>query len=155
MVGKAVVKIYVLRDKFYKEMLNFIRYLIVEIDFYQTKICDLFDRYINENKLEFGMQLCELKEMLLGGKSANDLLSMKNFYFLKREEQNTLKTYFLQMGIKGVEIEINNLKKIEDWVRKKSEESSVSRKNNEGLIYKVSLALGAVFCILSVPRRKR
>ena len=150
LVGNSLVKIFVLRDKFYKEILRFVQYLIVEIDFYQTKIHALFIKYINENNTIFKTQLNEIMQMIIEDKREEKKLDAKSFYFLKHDDKKSLETYFLQIGNKGVDIEVSNLKRFEGWVKAKSKDVEVQRKNNEGLIYKLSLAIGAVICILIV-----
>lgn len=146
-IGKCFAKVYVLRDKFYKEFFKFINYLEGEIVFFQKKSKDLIDNYIQIKGDSFSKELYEIKHILIGEKNS---LDFKMFFYLKKEERMFIEEFLLGFGCKDLSVEVDNIKKIQVELGRKKDEAERLRKCNEGLIYKVCLAMGVVFCILIV-----
>lgn len=145
-VGRGLVKLFIIRDKFYKELKLFVGYAKTEIEFSQIKLTELFDKFFEEKQVEFLKEFQEIKNYLM--QNEKKCLDNKILYFLKREERRNIEVFFRGFGTKGVSEEIGQLEKYQEELKRKINEVESIRKTNEGLIYKLSLAVGVVVCIL-------
>lgn len=146
-IGHMVVKRYVFRDKFFKELISFALYLKNNISFRQIKIKDLFFEYSENIKNEFKEEL----KLLIESIEKDNFNNLKSkLYFLKQEEFNVVINFFSELGNASENIEIGKLELFINKLNFLSHSASEVRNKNEGFIYKLSLMIGVVICILII-----
>ena len=147
MAGRLVVKKIILRDEFYKNLKLMLAFFENNLQFVQTKVEVLFDDFLNKCSVKNINSFLFLKEFCVN-KGGDFEEVKKHFSFLKKEEINIIVDFFQNFGSYDISSEVNKIKALLSYAEDKSREYSEIRKQNESLIYKVSLAVGAVICIL-------
>ena len=145
-IGKQITLRIVKRDRFYKDLYEFCGYLKGNIAFFQNKIVDIFDGYIKEYKSDFCGFYTSVKNSFLNNNELD--LAIENLKIFKTEEKIALKSFLVGLGKNDQSNQVLLIDNFKQYVSKKVDECSSIRKSREGLIYKLSLAVGAVICIL-------
>ena len=140
-VGKKMAAVYVFRDKFFKEFNSLLVYFENNIRYSQTKIDEMFDCYSVDSRAF--KKIKELKNLATEG-----VVERKRQLFLKLEEQKEIGEFFKSFGNGNLETELNKIKNLKSFLERRGVEAEEQRKKNEGLIYKLSLMIGVVICIL-------
>ena len=142
-LGKTITKNIVLRDKFYKELKSMLVHFENSILYKREKIKELFFIYYPKYPELFKDILTGLRDYCLNSKDCN-------ITFLKLEEGIEIRKFFKDFGCADEECELKKIREFSKYIDNKSLEYSDVRKKNEGVVYKVCLALGVVVCILIV-----
>ncbi|MBQ7467003.1 MAG: stage III sporulation protein AB [Clostridia bacterium] len=145
--GKEIAKIYVKRDRFFKNLSEFCDFLKSNISFFQTKISEIFDGYIKDYSSEFDNIYKQFQNLIMdeNGKSVAE-----DIKFLKAEDKVTLNNFLKGLGKSDQKNQMMLIDNFKNYALKRSEECASARRSQEGLIFKVSLAVGAVICILII-----
>lgn len=147
LIGKKIAKTVVVRDEFYKFLCSFCDYIKMNISLYQIKINDLFDGYVKNYPSKFEKELIEFKKYVCDDNKNKACGEIK---FLKPSEHEELKNFLIQLGVSDECNQISHIDNFKQLVLSKAQECKNIRKVNEGLIYKVSLAIGSIICILII-----
>ena len=139
-VGKMLSKKYVVRDMFFKELLDFLNLLKSNISFKKMKVEEIYNNFF-EGEPKF-------KNLFEEMKSSGQITNSKQFWFLKNEEKKTLESFLKTLGTGNDVTEMQNIENYISSLKDKIHDAEDNRKKNESIIYKVSLAVGAVICIL-------
>ena len=149
-IGRLIVKRYVDRDNFYAELIQLIEYIKNNIIYKQSKIKDLFNEYMKKDKVFFKSQLDKMKDCVLTTDNNSSKLKKTEFSFLKSDEISQIERFLRELGTSNSEIEISKINGFISGIKTKKEEVYTARKQNEGLIFKVSIAIGVILSILIV-----
>ena len=145
-IGKQLTGVLVKRAEFFAKMNEFCGYLRSNIAFFHKKLADIFDGFISDFYSKYNDVFYEFKKYVdVGDKNE---IKIDKLFFLKSDEKNTIINFLLELGKSDEKNQILLIDNFGSYINKKSEECNLKRKTNEGLIYKVSLAVGAVVCIL-------
>lgn len=144
LVGRLITKKYVDRDKFYNELVAFVNKLKNNINFRCLPIESIFSDYIKSSSYQ--------KEFTILKNISLNHITYDNFQisYLKTEEKKLIYEFFVSLGDGNNIVELNQIESFLQDITKISNESKEIRKKNEGLIYKLSIAIGVVICILIV-----
>ena len=146
-VGKFFSNKYVYRDKFYQFLINMCVYFKSSIGFNHSKIEQLFDD-INEGLgKEFSKEI-ELLKNICTGVNVGESEVNTVFYNLNKEEREIIISRIKQIGLNEDKCEVEKLDQFLEFCKLKKREYENQRKSMQPLCYKVSLAIGAVLCIL-------
>jgi len=148
-VGKMISNSIEKRDRFFSDMLDFLDFLMNNIKFSKTIISDIFDEFIKEKNSAFAELLLLLKKINLGESEA-DVAFNKKTYFLKKEEKEKLKNFAKSLGGGDENSQLNIIQNFKTYISSKQIQSSEARQTNQPLCMKLSLAVGAVICILII-----
>jgi len=147
-VGKFIAKSFVLRDGFIKELIHMVTYFKNNISFKQTKVIDLFNDYIKLSEGKYTQQIKTLS--CLVNKNIDAKQYSSQLYFLKKEELAVIIKFFEDIGTSSEEIEVEKVEVFLEYLKNKSKDAESARQKNEGLAYKVSIAIGIVVSILII-----
>jgi len=146
-VGRIIANKFVVRDKFFKELIELCLFIKNNISFKNAKVCDLLQEYsqsvksdnLDKFKLLLNISGCDLEENII-----------KEFVFLKKEEKFMIVNFFKNFGNADECAEIDKLENFISNLKSLSNSATINRQRNEGFIYKLSLLIGAVVCILII-----
>lgn len=147
-VGRKLSKVFVIRDLFFKEMTNLCVFIKNNINFNQSKIEDIFNEYLTVCDKENVVAIKCLKQCLINENFESLINDNLTFCFLNKEEKLMLVKFMKGLGLASNDIESYKIDEFLNYLNKVKEEASLKRKKNEGMIYKLSLMVGAVVCIL-------
>ena len=142
-IGKILTRALVERDEFFKEINLMLEYFKNNIEYRHCKIAELFKNYKHVTLNNSVYQ--KIHDYYFDNKEKR----MK-FTFLKAEEKERLNVFFKEFGNGDKNVEVNNIVSLMEYVKNKKIEASEVRKKNEGLIYKVSIAVGVVLSIIII-----
>lgn len=145
-VGKLFADKYVYRDKFYQCLISLCLYFKSNIGFSHTKLEDLFNSYIKDCG-GFNQEIEFFKDVCLGRDMTNKK-PCRIFKNINQEERITIISRLKQFGVNEEKFEIEKLDQFMNYCKQKQKEYSEQRKSMQPLSYKISLAIGVVFCIL-------
>ncbi len=149
-VGKYLCKKMILRDAFFKDMLLLTEKLKGNIIFKQDVIKNVFNDFlssisdINEKK-RFSL----IFDKYASG-NVNEIENAKELSFLSKEEKTLLIRFFLGLGAGNSEVELGNIEGASSEIKNFSSRAEDYRKKNEGLYYKLSIAVGLVLSIIII-----
>jgi len=143
-IGKQISKVYVLRDYFYAELINLCEYLKNNISFKEEKINDMLSNYsfLYKKEIEKYLNINEIDV------TEEDIKCFESCYFLKDNEREILNKFFKELGDCGKRIEIEKIESILMYLKEQKKKATENKIANCGMIYKISLAVGAVVSIL-------
>lgn len=148
LIGKMISRIYVKRQIFYSEMDKFCNYLKANISFFHLKISEIFSAYLNTYQSENKDVFEDFKECIT--KNYNDKILFRNLVFLKKDEKDMIKRFVLNIGNNCEKNQLEMLDYYCKYFEEKHNDCVKVRKDYEGLIYKISLSIGATICILII-----
>ena len=147
LIGDFIAKSYVYRDLFFKEMINFFNYFKNVVAFRSEKISNVFEEYKNICDKRFIKSIMSLKKLVyLEDNSSEE--NLKELYFLKSEEKNTIVKFMKEVGKNSKAVECENIQNLINYLESKKNDVELIRKKNETMIYKLSVLFGVLVCIL-------
>ena len=149
MVGKYFSNKYVYRDKFYQFLINLCVYFKSSIGFNHRKIEELFND-LNEGLGKEFLKEIELLKNICMGAIVNEGEVNTIFNNLNKEEREIIISRIKQIGLNEDKYEVEKLDQFLEYCKLKKTGYENQRKSMQPLCYKVSLAIGAVLCILIV-----
>ncbi len=149
-VGSLVARTFVFKDKFYKEMLSLVLWLKNNINFNRLKLADVLNDFLKNSDKKLEKQMTIVKKIILGQISEEEFINSVSLYFLKKEEKATLVRYLKDVGSGNDVVELDKYEGFKQYLENKSNEAENSRKKNEALAYKLSIAIGVVVSILII-----
>ena len=145
-VGNRLSKVYVLRDNFFSELSELLNRLKNNYNYQNLYIEEIIREYAS---LDIKSKK-KIESLLNYFKSGDEKNITRELHFLKSQEKQQLLHFFNNLGSGNTGVEVNNVDNYLAQVSALSAEASAKRKTNEKLIYKVSIAVGVVICILIV-----
>lgn len=143
--GKLFARRFEWREKFFVELDNFCMFSKTEISFCQTKIDDIHSKFLNTYSVTNKSFFDEMKEI---SKGKNQDLSFEKQLFLKKQEKEKIVEFAKMLGKTDEKNQILNIEHFLSLVKEWKDEACLKRKQNQPLCYKLSLAVGALICIL-------
>ncbi len=147
LIGKKIAKIVVLRDEFYKLIVVFCDYLKTNISMYRMKTNELIDGFVKNYPSQFDKIFIGFKKCI---GAVNNELQLTEIGFLKTSEIQEIKNFLLQLGTSDEANQIAAIENFKQVISYRTELCKKSRNIKEGLIFKISLAIGSVICILII-----
>ena len=147
-IGKMVTSIYLKREGFFAELYRFCGYLIINIAFFQSKMEDIYGSYTKIYQSSFADIFTKFKQFTKG--EIDDANLFSNLLYLKNDEKNMMKRFVLCIGNNDEKNQIEILEEFKKYFKEKSELCTKIRREQEGLVYKISLSVGAVICVLII-----
>ena len=148
-VGNLIAKNYVTRDLFFKEMINFFNYVKNNIGFKLTKIYEIFTEYEDICDKRFVKHIKLMKELTIENEPVT-LNDFADFYFLNKEEKIVFVKFFKDFGKADNYVECANIDNFIKQLEELKKRAEDNRTKNEGLVYKLSIAIGMVVSILMI-----
>lgn len=137
--GKFILRKYIKRDEQISLLIKLTGMLKNNLEFRQKRIEEIFDEFQESNKSDF---VTNLKEIVKGKPLT------KSSCNLKEDEMSEVNNFFSELGDGNSEVEKNKLDGFIFYLNELKEDSKQERKNNEGLINKLSISVGAILAIL-------
>lgn len=143
--GKMFARRFELREKVFVELESFCMFSKTEIAFCQTKVGDIYLKFFNSFVVTNKQFFEELKSISEGAKQS---FTFENQYYLKKNEKEKIVEFGKLLGKMDEKNQILNIEHFSSLVNFWKNEACLKRKQNQPLCYKLSLAVGALICIL-------
>ncbi len=146
-IGYGLSKYYIVRLKFFNDLLNFAEKFETEINFSKTKLLNVIDNFKSSSK-EFVSVLTNYKTFLNNGNLISDTLLFEKIKILKDDEKHNVYMFFNELGKLDV---YNQTKQIQNYKQKFNDiikSCSEDKKKYGSLYMKLGIITGLLFSLL-------
>ena len=146
-VGNFFASKYVVRDKFFTDVIHLFNYIKNSINFKRQKLNDIIYEYQKNNENNKFMKL--ISSFVSGG-SVVKIEDLNELYFLTQDEKVNFVRFLNELGTADQVVENQNINNFIAIIESYKKDAEDKRRKNEGAIYKLSLAAGCAVCILII-----
>lgn len=151
-IGYMIANYYKRRHKFFGDLLHFCDLLSNEINFMQSKLCDIIDSHSSSFGVDFTNLLTAYKKYLQNkiaiGELEQDL--NKSLNILNKEEFDEIIKFFSSLGGLDVDNEISNVKNYKNLFSKYSNLAEKDRQKYAPLFIKLGFVFGCMVAIIFI-----
>ena len=146
-IGIKLPQILIKRAQFFKKLGEFCDFYKMKISFFQTKVSSIIDEFTDKHSSQLNQIFIEIKKYMLDG---NGVEFLKQYNFLKADEIEIIKSFITELGKNNVDNQILLADKFADYVNRIALDCESKSVKQKGVIFKISLACGAVISILII-----
>ena len=147
MCGKMFSSSLVLRDKCFATLENLCEYFKNNLIFSHTKLSDIYANFNQTYPNEFNALIVQMSEV---GLKNSDQSSFTKYYYLKKEEISQIYNFAKEIGKGDESCALNTIESFRLYCENAHKNASIKRSQNQGLYYKLCVAVGMIVCILII-----